>query len=1231
MKKASRKDPVESPHEIIDPDLNDRLLMSFVYDGAKTNGAATHIDSMNLFISRGISQITTDIFRVESTFANDRTNTEEDLSIKEISFSVTFPSVHLTRPEIASFKSGQARDMNPMTARRHNLSYAGNLLINVDYTATATRHDGTVIRRTGRVRDQRIKEFPVMLGSSVCHTAGKSVAELMVIGEDPNDKGGYFIINGLEWVVEALENTTNNMLHIYKNNRPDERTRGHIISKAGDAYENSYQIIFRFMKSGAITLEIMTVRTVTMIVPFYLIFRAFGMTADEDIVEQIVPGFRQKSDPVTKYLLDAIGTAMDIEDPKFRFEPTADPRDQATVSTKLAEAMQELRKPINNSDREALRYFNSTNMIVMDRFILPVYGTDPSSRVTKLRDIGRHINRLLLCHFDIVDESDRDSFRNKRMHGAGISLAKAFKTKFNKTVVKELRRRLTDRFRSVPFSNVAIEDTIHETISTHSNLGREMCKIIKSKPNKVPGRGAERVNRVSAQMLYWKNDMNVRSTMNTVNTPDNSSNSKSSERASEMRQVHETSQGFMCPAQSADSGTKVGINKQASATARICEASSSGVLKALLLADTEAVIPLDQLHGAASAQAIRIIVNGEWIGFVRHESRVRASRWLYERYRDLRREGKIHPHTTITQEIKVNEICFWVDVGRIIRPMIIVYNNAAEYEASRAGKRGGAGVTAVKPVPFRQWTRLTVQHCMDLYMGRTNMESLRRMGVIEYISAEEQIGVFIAPSIDVLRKRQTNYKWKYTHLEVKHAPYGLPILSSPLANCSQAMRNTMFTNHRKQSVGICNLNWWKRVDKGTALQHYNEYPIVSTVTDAIMNPNGYSTMVAVIHYDGWDQEDSVTVNQSSIDRGMFNCSHFSAETIELDRDENFGDVNYITTKDIKKANYSGLVNGLVKVGTIVNQGDVLVVKAYKLATPDGVYTHSDRSHVYRNTEPMYVEQVIEGRNADGVQIVKIKLRANRPLDVGEKLASREGNKGIVSCTEPSSNMPYFDSGEKPDIVISAQSITTRMAVNQVNEMNLGTVAAHHGVAVDGTMLMDFSPEKVIGEMRKLGYEYAGSRRLYNGFTGATMNSLCFAGICQYQRLNKFLNSDYYCVKTGPKSSLMGQPLEGKSRDGGLRLGEMEIWALAARGMSRFIKEKISDHSDGVTMYICRRCHHRAAYHAEYRLHLCRECGNRADIAAVATTRASSQSLATIEAQCVNVEFELEPFRLPVNA
>ena len=278
--------------------------------------------------------------------------------------------------------------------------------------------------------------------------------------------------------------------------------------------------------------------------------------------------------------------------------------------------------------------------------------------------------------------------------------------------------------------------------------------------------------------------------------------------------------------------------------------------------------------------------------------------------------------------------------------------------------------------------------------------------------------------------------------------------------------------------------------------------------------------------------------------------------------------------------------------------------------------YEDQSKIYKTNEETYVDKVYMGRNGDGYQFAKIKIRAVRKPVIGDKFSSRHGQKGTIGNIIPEADMPFTSSGIKPDIIINPHAIPSRMTIGQLKETLLGKVLLEVGLFGDGTSFGDLHINDIAKHLQEYGYESKGNDILYNGLTGEQLESSIFIGPAFYQRLKHMVADKQHSRSIGPMVNLTRQPAEGRSRDGGLRFGEMERDCMVSHGASAFTKDRIYNASDKFQVFVCNKCGNIAAYNDTLHVHNCRLCNNRTDFAY--TRIPYSCKLLFQELQCMNI-------------
>ena len=411
----------------------------------------------------------------------------------------------------------------------------------------------------------------------------------------------------------------------------------------------------------------------------------------------------------------------------------------------------------------------------------------------------------------------------------------------------------------------------------------------------------------------------------------------------------------------------------------------------------------------------------------------------------------------------------------------------------------------------------------------------------------------------------------------------------------------------KQAMGMYVTNFKHRMDKTAYVQTYTMRPLVDT---RLMNmiklnniPSGNMVIVAIMSYSGYNQEDSILFNQGSLDRGLFGATIYHTEKDEdkkIQGDEEIRcKADRSKTKGMKFANYDKLTDaGVIPENTLLENGDIIIGKVVPIKENRNDHTktikYRDQSRVYRTKEESYVDKNYIHRNGDGYTFAKIRTRVYRKPQIGDKFSSRHGQKGTIGLVIPEQDMPTTINGVRPDIIINPHAIPSRMTIAQLKETLLGKALLDLGLFGDGTSFGEQSIESVCGVLQKLGMERNGNEILYNGMTGEQLETSIFIGPAFYQRLKHMVNDKVHSRSFGPMVVLTRQPAEGRSRDGGLRFGEMERDCMISHGASRFTKDRIYNCSDSFQVFACNKCGLIAVYNEEKKIHVCKTCNNRTD-------------------------------------
>jgi DNA-directed RNA polymerase beta subunit len=630
-------------------------------------------------------------------------------------------------------------------------------------------------------------------------------------------------------------------------------------------------------------------------------------------------------------------------------------------------------------------------------------------------------------------------------------------------------------------------------------------------------------------------------------------------------------------------GQSVGIVKNLSYMTHVTIYSNSlplyeYILPNIIKIDDETLMPSDMYN------KVKVFINGSWVGITD------SPQELYLMLKDKKYKGIINIYTSIVFDYRMKEIRVCNDGGRLTRPLLRIKNNNILINNDIINKLNKSELN---------WDNL---------LTSSKIED----SILEYIDPEEQSWSLIASKPkDLIQKGDNIYK--YTHCEIHPSTiFGVLASCIPFPEHNQSPRNTYQCAQSKQAMGIYVTNYENRMDKTAYVLNYPTRPLVDT---RIMNmiqlnkiPSGTNVIVAIMTHTGYNQEDSLLINQGSIDRGMALVTVYHTEKDE-DKQKINGDEEIrckpdaSKTKGMKFGNYNKVNSkGVIPENSLVENGDIIISKVTPIKENRNDHTKvikfEDQSRKIKTTEETYIDKNYIDRNGEGYNFAKIRLRTIRKPVIGDKFSSRHGQKGTVGNIIPECDMPFTSSGVKPDIIINPHAIPSRMTIGQLKETLLGKVLVELGLFGDGTSFGEFDIKDICNELIKLGYESNGNEIMYNGLTGEQHECSVFMGPVFYQRLKHMVNDKAHSRSIGPMVNLTRQPAEGRSRDGGLRFGEMERDCMISHGAARFTKGRMYDASDKYSVFVCKKCGLIASYNDQLHIHHCRVCDNRTDFAYV---------------------------------
>jgi DNA-directed RNA polymerase subunit B len=1090
------------------------------------------------------------------------------------------PTIWVDKPEIKE-ASGAANQITPQEARLRDLNYMAPIMLRLRIVEDGIERDANTIK---------IGEIPVMVRSKICTLSDQNLDlyieknngpidetredKLRYVDEDPTDPGGYFIIGGSERVIVSLEDLAPNKILVEYEEKYDSKIE---VAKIFSQKSGFRALIS--MEKGNDGIINVSIPTVAGTIPLVILMKALGIDKDVDVHDAIY------SDPRMDPLIYA-----NIEDSKSLkiFPPNGINNGE--------DALSYLEKRFAAGQAKEFRDKKITQML--DRALLPHLGDDVSDRLKKAIYLGRMARSLLELNLGMRHVDDKDHYANKRIKLSGDLLDELFRNAFQ-SVMKDLKYQLEKTYNKK--RGIRLRPAVRQDLLTQ--------KILHSMAtgNWIGGRTGV------SQLLDRTSNMSTLSHLRRIISP-----LTRSQPHFEARDLHPTQWGRICPNETPE-GQNCGLVKNASLIINVTQ----GIDPDIVMEELKGMDIYDVTREEASG---RVYLNGDFIGY--HDDPAILTNTI----RNLRRSGKLSNEVNVKYDSNTNEVIINCDRGRLRRPLFVAYD----------GK-----------------TVLNEDMLEKLRMGEYTINDLISEGAIEWLDAEEEENTYISvfpfefpdtcpdcgkvlyrnnvtwinPGSDdiVLECDECHSHFKginqlskdHTHCEID-ASMILGVVASliPYPEHNSSPRITIASAMVKQSIGLPQANFRIRTDTRGHLLHYPQIPLVTTkVMDFIKyrrKPAGQNFIVAIVSYHGYNMQDAIIMNKASVERGLGRSSFFRTYTAEERRYPGGQEDKFeIPSHDVLGARaeeyYKNLdENGIIFPESKVEGSDVLVGKTSpprfleeENADKLGPLRRRESSVTVRPTESGYVDNVFLTVSESNSRIIKVKVRSDRIPQPGDKFASRHGQKGVIGHVAPQEDMPFNEEGIIPDLLFNPHSVPSRMTLGHVLEMMGAKVSTMRGENIDST-IFDGEPERSLREqLKKYGFRESGNEVMYDGITGKKFEVDIFMGVIYYQKLHHMVASKFHARSRGPVQILTRQPTEGRSRQGGLRFGEMERDTLIAHGASMVIKDRLLDQSDGTILYVCGNptCGHIAIYDFRKGTLRCPACGNTGNIYPIETSYA----------------------------
>ena len=1126
------------------------------------------IGSFNQFIDKNIQEIIDENKSIpiepdKSYFYKNTSN--------HTSYELNFGQAHIAaHPQFLESNSSTEHIIFPNEARVRNLDYLSELSVDIKFIEKSfNKDDGNYdIVKEHEINKLSIGKIPIMVRSKYCSLKDRNDSERIDVKECEFDQGGYFIIGGGEKVIVAQERMATNFVYVFdKNEQSGYSWQAEIRSNVDGLNRPPSQFSVKISKKNVLAKNdlggLITARIpyIKIDVPIVILFRALGIISDKDIMDYIT--FDENDNSFRELLRPSLEYSIDYREKEECLE---------FIGNKATRGEEKSRKDRIKRAEEILR-----------KDMLPHVSIEKGNEIKKAYFIGYMIFRLGNCALGRSYGDDRDHYGKKRLDMSGVLLTGIFRQLFRR-FTKKTEIVMKDVLKRVKTGRIQLENYIDKKMITQGmKYALATGNWGQNKIGQVQKTGV-------AQVLQRLTFMSSLSHLRRLNTP-----LQKTGKITKPRQLHNTHWGMLCPAETPE-GQACGLVKNLSLMTFVSVGTPSKTIKEIL--DNYAEFQkLSEVQPYSIRGKSKIFINGSWIGITDKPETIMKG------LINQRRRAILSKEISIVNSFKNREIRIYTDSGRTQRPLFIVENHE---------NMNGLNELRLK---------ITKNNIQDLENKKINFDELVNNGIIEYLDVEEEEVSMIAMKISDLTSHK-DYCSTYTHCEIHPAMIlGVSASIIPFPDHNQSPRNVYQSAMGKQAIGVYCSNFNLRMDTLAHLLFYPQRPLVVTQSMEYLKfkdlPAGINAIVAIMCYTGYNQEDSVIMNQSSIDRGMFRTAFFRTyiaeekrearlkfETIEVpDRQDTMG---------IRHGVYSKLdCEGLISPGTRVSGDDIIIGKTGLIKMEDDLEIDVDNdisniskrkqdiSEAMRPNENGVIESVMLTTDRQGFKLAKVKTRSIRIPQIGDKFASRHGQKGTIGMTYSQEDLPFTLEGITPDIVVNPHAIPSRMTIGHLIECLGSKVSALRGFESDATPFTDVTVDSISEDLHKLGYQKYGNEAVFNGFTGRKIDMMIFFGPTYYQRLKHMVEDKIFSRARGPLQILTRQPTEGRARNGGLRFGEMERDCMISHGAALFLKERLVDVSDKYRIHVCKNCGLIAQSDLNSQKFMCRLCNaTDSDIAQV---------------------------------
>lgn len=1131
----------------------------------------------------------------------------------------------LSHPTFYDHLSGNMRPLYPNEARLRNLTYGADLFYDVEIILNVYKGDNN---ETHVIKDYKFPDadflkniylgnIPIMIHSDICSLNKIPKANLHLYGENPDEPGGYIILDGAEKVLLCQQRKAENVIFLseIKSSQSDKYKHQAIIkSKHDGAFEFARDNCIYMENKGELVMRIGPIgkefiRPISSpefkgfnnkYIPVFILFRYLGVESDKEIIEMICG---KLDNPLSNKMSNEL--IPSIQDEVIMRYNIYDKQGAELLLSKLERTRTQLSggvelKDISKNKVQTLSYLHQSIRLNL----LPHAGEEHKQKAYYLAYM---IRRLLLNYLKIDETGNTslDTFMSKRIDTGGYLLSTLFRTAFIEGILYNIRRQIDKILELNPDMRGSEAYNVINENSYRTIFSVESFNIYFTNKLKVGVFG----NKTGVlQQLERVNYYSVISHLRRVVDP---TFGDSSTITIERRELNSTQYGFLCPNESPEGGN-IGLRQAISILSTISIGYPISQLKQWCYKN--GVEPLTSRDSISNLEDIKVFVNGCWLGC--HPNAINFVN-LFKLYR---RNGLINATTSISLQSLQGEIHIFCDDGRLVRPLYCVEDNELlmtnkmfndiDNDKLKFDNLCTSKLFLEKKLPIKWDLRDTNVYNVDRIGLDENDENLVEklqlsQGVIEYVDPYESDTILISinlPMPDITELLQK--KISYTHVELHPSTMlGFMAHISPCTHHSQGGKYLASggTKHPKQSLSVYHPCHDTRFDTGKIfLAHNTERAIVHGRMNTSINHHKYGTgqniIVAIAYYNEDNQEDGILFNKSSLDMGLFNACYYKTYEAHESVDEKTGleekfynpyyrneNENYPQELDENHGNYTYEhldEHGFIKEGTHLTGNEVLIGKFLKITDSFGEEKYEDLStHVKADNKDSYVDKVFTcATNSKGLKLGKVRTCQVRKPEHGDKFASRNGNKGTIGLMIPEVDMPFTEDGLIPDIIINPTSYPKRLTVSQLMEPVFAELGINLGFFPQANTMENIEMTEIVKVLEDAGLSYCGDKVLYNGVYGNQMKNAIFMGSFYFQRsilqTRDKINArggehrvDSIPVPGGGYTAKERQVVSGRANGGGVKIGEMERDSLLSHGLMSFINESWTTRGDCFYVYI----------------------------------------------------------------